>query len=53
MQDFEGAFSEYIDCNNYDRAQEALFTIIREAFRAGWLAANGELPVNKDLGDAS
>ena len=41
MIDFEGAFSDFIDNTEYDQAEQALFTIVRAAFRAGWLAAGG------------
>lgn len=37
--DFEKAFSDFIDKNEYDDAQQALFKITRDAFKAGWKAA--------------
>lgn len=44
MVGFEKAFSDFIDRKEYDEAEEALFLIIRAAFKAGWIAAGGELP---------
>ena len=41
MIDFEAAFGDFIDQSEYDQAEQALFTIVRAAFRAGWLAAEG------------
>ena len=43
MQDFEKSFSEFIDRREYDEAENALFSIVREAFKAGWHASCGEL----------
>ena len=34
--DFEYAFSEFLDRHEYDEAQEYLFSMIRIAFSAGW-----------------
>ena len=44
MQGFEKAFSDFIDDKKYDEAEAALFTIVRAAFKAGWLAAGASLP---------
>ncbi|MDR1805433.1 MAG: hypothetical protein LBQ80_01495 [Clostridium sp.] len=44
--DFEKSFSEYLNGKEYDNAEEALFEIVRSAFRAGWEAANGTPPPN-------
>ena len=41
MVDFEEAFSDFLDRSEYDAAANALFTISRESFKAGWLAAGG------------
>ena len=41
MKDFEAAFSDFIDCREYDQAENALFSIVRIAFAAGWRAAGG------------
>ena len=42
--DYEKAFSQFIDRREYDKAQQELFDIVRHAFRAGWLAAEGYPP---------
>jgi hypothetical protein len=47
--DFELAFSNFIDRREYDEAKEALFTIVRASFTAGWHAAGGELPVPQKI----
>ena len=39
--DFEHAFSEFLDRHEYDEAENALFAIVRMAFAAGWQAAGG------------
>ncbi len=39
---FELAFGEFLDSQEYDRAEDALFSLVRAAFRAGWLAAQQE-----------
>ena len=44
MQDFERAFSDFIDRREYDQAESALFSMIRISFKAGWLAAGGKAP---------
>jgi len=44
MNDFEKAFSDFIDRREYDGAQSALFSMVRIAFTAGWLAAGGNPP---------
>ena len=46
--EFELAFSQFLDRPEYDEAENALFDIVREAFLAGWKAARGEpLPPQK------
>ena len=42
--EFEAAFSEFLDRSEYDDAESALFAIVRAAFLAGWRAAGGEGP---------
>ncbi|MGE4548212.1 MAG: hypothetical protein AB7C89_01540 [Intestinibacillus sp.] len=37
--DFEKAFEEILEQDEYDRAEEALFQIARAAFCSGWHAA--------------
>jgi len=44
MQDFEKAFGDFIDRREYDQAENALFSMVRIAFKAGWLAAGGKAP---------
>ena len=39
--EFEHAFSEFLDRHEYDEAENALFSIVRIAFAAGWQAAGG------------
>ncbi len=42
--DFEEAFSNFLERREYDEAQSALFAMVRIAFLAGWKAAGGEPP---------
>ncbi len=42
--DFEKAFSDFIDRREYDEAQNALHSMVRTSFRAGWQAAGGDPP---------
>lgn len=44
MPDFEQSFSDFIDRREYDKAENALFSIVRISFTAGWLAAGGNAP---------
>lgn len=44
MPDFEKSFGSFIDRREYDQAESALFSMVRIAFKAGWLAAGGEAP---------
>ena len=46
--EFEIAFSHFLDCREYDDAQEYIFQIARAAFAAGWKAAGGTVPVEKN-----
>ena len=39
--DFEHAFSEFLERHEYDEAENALFAIVRLSFSAGWKAAGG------------
>lgn len=43
--DFEEAFSKFLERREYDDAEAALFSMVRTAFLAGWKAAGGEPPV--------
>ena len=42
--EFEFAFSNFLERQEYDAASQALFDLVRAAFEAGWKAAGGELP---------
>ncbi len=42
--DFESAFSGFLETREYDEAENILFTAMRKAFTAGWLAAGGAPP---------
>ena len=42
--DFEKAFSDFIDRREYDEAQSALHEMVRTSFVAGWQAAGGNPP---------
>ncbi|MCD7947827.1 MAG: hypothetical protein LUG13_05980 [Oscillospiraceae bacterium] len=44
MPDFEEAFSAFIDRHEYDKAENALFSMVRISYLAGWLAAGGFPP---------
>ena len=46
---FEEAFGNFIDRKEYDRAEAALFDIVRAAFTAGYLARAGKpLPTEEE-----
>lgn len=47
--DFEGAFENFIEQREYDEAEDALFSMIRISFNAGWLAAGGKPPKPKRI----
>ncbi len=42
--DFEKAFSDYLERREYDQAENALFAMVRISFLAGWQAAGGNSP---------
>ena len=42
--DFEKAFDDFLDRREYDQAENALFSMVRIAFLAGWRAAGGNPP---------
>ena len=42
--DFEKAYADFIDRREYDEAQNALFSMVRVSFVAGWRAAGGDPP---------
>ena len=39
--EFDKAFSEFLDDEQYEKTSDALFKLIRSAFTAGWKAALG------------
>jgi hypothetical protein len=39
--DFEKVFADFIDRHKYDKAQNALFDMVRISFTTGWKAAGG------------
>ena len=47
--EFEYAFSEFLDRHEYDEAENALFAIVRAAFLAGWQAAGGTPPQSEKM----
>lgn len=42
--DFEAAFSAFLDRREYDELVQCLFTFVRAAFLAGWKAAAAKAP---------
>ena len=42
--DFEEAFSNFLDRHEYDEAENCLFSMVRLVFAAGWQAAGGAPP---------
>ena len=42
--DYEEAFGRFLEQEEYDEAEDALFSLVRAAFQAGWMwmAAGGE-----------
>jgi len=44
VQDFEKVFGDFLDRREYDHASNALFSMVRISFMAGWLAAGGKAP---------
>ena len=49
MLDFEASFSEFLDRHEYDQAENALFAMVRIAFKAGWMAAGGDPPMSQKV----
>ncbi len=47
MSDFEAAFENFMKLKEYDIAATALFTLIHEAFKAGWMA--GSNPITGEI----
>lgn len=46
---FEKAFSDFIDRREYDAAENALFDMVRISFKAGWEAAGGDPPPSQPV----
>ena len=42
--EFEAAFSDFLERHEYDEAEHYLFSMVRLAFSAGWRAAGGQPP---------
>ena len=42
--EFEDAFSNFLERHEYDEAESCLFSLVRIAFSAGWQAAGGAAP---------
>lgn len=47
--EFEAAFSDFLDRHEYDEAEQYLFSMVRLAFAAGWRAAGGVPPQSERL----
>ncbi len=47
--DFEKSFSDFIDRREYDQAENALFSMVRISYSAGWLAAGGNPPPSRKV----
>lgn len=41
---FENKFDYFLEHSAYDHAQDVLFSLLREAYKAGWSAAGGKAP---------
>ena len=39
---FEETFGDFLERHEYDEAEAALFKIVREAYKAGFLAGKGD-----------
>ena len=42
--EFEAAFEAFLERGEYDEAENYLFSMMRQAFAAGWVAAGGTPP---------
>ncbi len=47
--EFEKAYGDFIDRREYDEAANALHSIVRIAFTAGWNAAGGDPPTPQKI----
>ena len=50
--DFEKSFSDFIDCREYEDTENALFSLVRTAFKEGWRAAGGDAIDEQKIIDA-
>ncbi len=46
--EFELAFSRFLESKTYDDNEAAFFDLMRSAFCAGWTAATGTMPEEPD-----
>ena len=44
---FEKTFGDFLERHEYDEVEEAVFKIVRESYKAGYLAAKGK-PLSKE-----
>ena len=47
--EFEKAFSDFLDRREYDQAENAVFAMVRISFLAGWKAAGGDSPQSQKI----
>ena len=47
--DFEKSFSDFLETREFDQASEILFSLMRSAYLAGWIAAGGEPPTENRI----
>ena len=47
--DFEQALDAYLERREYDLAAETLYSLVRSAFTAGWMAAGGRAPAPRPV----
>ena len=59
MLDFEKAFGDFVESDEYDRIEteeyerlrDILFAALRNGYKAGWVAAGGKLPEDYASGE--
>ena len=49
--EFEQSFAAFLESKEYDQAEEALFSMLRRAYAAGWRAAGGSPEQAKGVPD--
>ena len=49
---FEAKFSDFLNSDACDTAEDALFSLLRTAFAAGWRAAGGYIGTEDDKAPA-